>query len=222
LTFIEYNSRLCILGRIQISVSICLGSVTLLLHCGANPAAGLLGYLNFSDGRPDPRWQRGLNEAFAYFARREEPQPSRALIEWLTALLAKLQSEGTAGFRDVGQGRGVLGDRQRLVNEQQIVAELARDELLHTAGLLDKSLQVFALSPKLVLGCRTEACEELGKAALQLRLGQQFHPAPNRDALLTQQFGVPGLKRAALKRILDREFDVVNFHNLSLVGGLGE
>ena len=39
--------------------------------------------------------------------------------------------------------------------------------------------------------------------------------------LLTQQFGVPGVKRAALERILDRGFDVVNFHNISLVGGLG-
>ena len=41
------------------------------------------------------------------------------------------------------------------------------------------------------------------------------------SALLTQQLGVPGPKRAALERILSRGFDVVNFHNLSLVGGLG-
>lgn len=39
--------------------------------------------------------------------------------------------------------------------------------------------------------------------------------------LITQQFGVPGPKREALTRILARGFDVVNFHNLSLVGGLG-
>ena len=28
--------------------------------------SGLLGYLNFSDGRPDPRWQKPLNDAYAF------------------------------------------------------------------------------------------------------------------------------------------------------------
>jgi glycosyltransferase involved in cell wall biosynthesis len=37
--------------------------------------------------------------------------------------------------------------------------------------------------------------------------------------LITQQTGRPGLKRAALRRILDRQFDVIHFHNISLVGG---
>lgn len=37
--------------------------------------------------------------------------------------------------------------------------------------------------------------------------------------LLTQQTGHPGLKQPALRAILDRDFDVVNFHNISLVGG---
>ncbi len=37
--------------------------------------------------------------------------------------------------------------------------------------------------------------------------------------LFTQQTGHPGLKYSALKKILDRDFDVVNFHNISLVGG---
>lgn len=39
--------------------------------------------------------------------------------------------------------------------------------------------------------------------------------------LITQQLGVPGPKAPALRRILANDFDVVNFHNLSLVGGLG-
>jgi glycosyltransferase involved in cell wall biosynthesis len=37
--------------------------------------------------------------------------------------------------------------------------------------------------------------------------------------LITQQTGRPGLKSAALRAILKRDFDVVNFHNISLVGG---
>lgn len=37
--------------------------------------------------------------------------------------------------------------------------------------------------------------------------------------LLTQQTGHPGLKYTALKNILSQHFDVVNFHNISLIGG---
>ena len=29
-------------------------------------ASALLGYLNFSNGRPDPRWQKQLDDAYAY------------------------------------------------------------------------------------------------------------------------------------------------------------
>jgi glycosyltransferase involved in cell wall biosynthesis len=39
--------------------------------------------------------------------------------------------------------------------------------------------------------------------------------------LITQQFGVPGLKSAELKNIFSEEYDVVNFHNISLIGGPG-
>lgn len=37
--------------------------------------------------------------------------------------------------------------------------------------------------------------------------------------LVTQQLGVPGLKHARLRDILAQPFDVVNFHNISLIGG---
>lgn len=37
--------------------------------------------------------------------------------------------------------------------------------------------------------------------------------------LITQQTGHPGLKLTELRAILGRDFDVVNFHNISLVGG---
>ena len=39
--------------------------------------------------------------------------------------------------------------------------------------------------------------------------------------IITQQAGIPGLKSAALRKILAAPFDVVNFHNVSLVGGPG-
>jgi glycosyltransferase involved in cell wall biosynthesis len=39
--------------------------------------------------------------------------------------------------------------------------------------------------------------------------------------LITQQAGVPGVKSQRLRAVLGRDFDVVNFHNISLVGGPG-
>lgn len=39
--------------------------------------------------------------------------------------------------------------------------------------------------------------------------------------LITQQIGRPGVKAAQLRTVLEREFDVVNFHNISLIGGPG-
>lgn len=39
--------------------------------------------------------------------------------------------------------------------------------------------------------------------------------------LVTQQTGSPGLKHSHLAQLLGRPFDVVNFHNISLIGGPG-
>src|SRR5260370_41075892 len=41
-------------------------------------AAKLLGYLNYSDGRPDPRWQKQVNDAFAFLADHHVAEPWRA------------------------------------------------------------------------------------------------------------------------------------------------
>ncbi len=74
----------------------------------AVPPAGLLGYLNFSQGRPDPRWQRQLADAFAFAAERLEGAPWEVLHRWLTDRLAALQAGGGAAFQDVTQARAVL------------------------------------------------------------------------------------------------------------------
>jgi glycosyltransferase involved in cell wall biosynthesis len=47
------------------------------------------------------------------------------------------------------------------------------------------------------------------------------HPLGALSPLVTQQTGRPGLKRAALHAILERDFDVIHFHNISLIGGPG-
>jgi hypothetical protein len=74
----------------------------------AVPAAGLLGYLNFSDGRPDARWQKQLNDAYAWLAGQGEAAPWQALTEWLKNCLDQLQTSGAAAFRNVEQAHGVL------------------------------------------------------------------------------------------------------------------
>lgn len=46
-------------------------------------------------------------------------------------------------------------------------------------------------------------------------------PAGRLSPLATQQTGYPLFKRGQLEKILAREFDVIHFHNISLVGGPG-
>src|SRR6516164_3527089 len=75
---------------------------------GAVSAAKLLGYLNFSDGRPEPRWQKLLNEAYAFLDTHGESRPHRALYEWLVAQLSSLQTNQVAGFKKVDQVSKVL------------------------------------------------------------------------------------------------------------------
>lgn len=50
------------------------------------------------------------------------------------------------------------------------------------------------------------------------RLESPFGPL---SPIMTQQTSQPGLKEEQLRELLARDFDVVHFHNISLVGGLG-
>jgi hypothetical protein len=68
----------------------------------------LLGYLNFSEGRPDVRFQRQLNDAYAHFADQGDPEPWRALHDRLRARLAELRAADNAAFRDATQAAAVL------------------------------------------------------------------------------------------------------------------
>ncbi|MFO0880759.1 MAG: hypothetical protein U0840_25790 [Gemmataceae bacterium] len=69
-------------------------------------AQTLLGYLNFSDGRPDHRWQRQLNDAFASLA--QAPAPWETLFAELTTHLQRLHTSGSAAFREVSQAMMAL------------------------------------------------------------------------------------------------------------------
>jgi hypothetical protein len=71
-------------------------------------ASAVLGHLNFSDGRPEPRWQRQVNDAFSFFARRGDAAPWMALLDWLDERLHQLHAGGVSAFRDVAQAEEVL------------------------------------------------------------------------------------------------------------------
>ncbi|HEV3146435.1 MAG TPA: hypothetical protein VGZ47_21285 [Gemmataceae bacterium] len=71
-------------------------------------AGQLLGWLNLSDGRPNPKWQRQLDDAFDVLVRRQVAQPWISLRTWLTSELQKLQAEGQAAFQDPAQARAAL------------------------------------------------------------------------------------------------------------------
>ncbi|WP_171472217.1 hypothetical protein [Frigoriglobus tundricola] len=69
--------------------------------------AKLLGYLNFSDGRPDPRFQKGLADAAAHLLETGDPAPWRTLPQWLAHELNGLVAGGAPAFRDPAQARAV-------------------------------------------------------------------------------------------------------------------
>jgi hypothetical protein len=71
-------------------------------------AAALLGYLNFSDGRADPRWEKQLNDTYAFFGDQGAERPWDDLLDWLRANLRQLQESGGAAFRDSRQAQIVL------------------------------------------------------------------------------------------------------------------
>src|SRR5260370_6497894 len=74
----------------------------------------ILGYLNFSEGKPDGRFQKQLNEAYAILAQGADAsrselvrRPWQALHEILTRKLQELKKEGGA-FQDARQAEAVL------------------------------------------------------------------------------------------------------------------
>lgn len=90
--------------------------------------AKLLGYLNFSDGRPDPRFQRGLAELGAALLAEPADTPlTERLATCLLEELQRLQAAGASAFRDIRQAQTVL---------QIALRELPREYRQHHADLL--------------------------------------------------------------------------------------
>ncbi|MFN4260288.1 MAG: hypothetical protein ACK4RK_13405 [Gemmataceae bacterium] len=87
----------------------------------------LLGYLNFSEGKPDPRFQKQLNDAYGYLAEHGASEPWKFLLRLLTEQLVAVRSSGASAFQDVSQAEAVLA----LVEQRVLAAYRA-----HHADLL--------------------------------------------------------------------------------------
>jgi hypothetical protein len=74
----------------------------------AVPLAAMLGYLNFSEGKPDARFQRNLSDAFTALSGRGAKVPWQVLHEVLAQELTALHEGQGSAFRDVDQARAVL------------------------------------------------------------------------------------------------------------------
>ena len=82
------------------------------------PPQSLLGYLNFSDGRPDAKFQRAFNQAYAVLLDSGIPTPWLTLGEWLDRCAVELSETGSSAFLDVSQARAVIqADVDRLYAE---------------------------------------------------------------------------------------------------------
>src|SRR6478672_5906236 len=66
----------------------------------------ILGYLNFSEGRPDPRFQRQWNDAYAHFA--DASAPWIDLRQALEKGLADLKRAGKTAFAQSVQAESAL------------------------------------------------------------------------------------------------------------------
>ena len=74
----------------------------------AVPLTALLGYLNFSEGKPDARFQKQLQDTFAHVRLQGATEPWQELERSLSAKLDELRAAGSGAFQEAGQARAVL------------------------------------------------------------------------------------------------------------------
>ncbi len=68
----------------------------------------LAGYLNFSEGRSDPRFQKNFNDLYAHYARQGAAAPWIDVRQALEQALFTLSSSGKAAFKEITQAKSVL------------------------------------------------------------------------------------------------------------------
>jgi hypothetical protein len=77
-------------------------------HLDPGLAQTLLGYLNLSDGRPDSRWQKQVNEAFTQLAKQGAVRPWEMFLDQLGGRLGELHTSGSTAFRNISQASETL------------------------------------------------------------------------------------------------------------------
>ncbi len=70
--------------------------------------SALLGYLNFSTGKPDPRFQKQFHDAWCFIAEHGSEKPWRDLSVVLRDRLGKLKQSGAAAFADSTQAEACI------------------------------------------------------------------------------------------------------------------
>ena len=78
------------------------------LHLDPGLLQGMLGYVNFSTGKPDARFQKQTNDAFASLIDQGSERAWQDMGAVLLEGLAALQQGGSAAFREVEQARAVV------------------------------------------------------------------------------------------------------------------
>ena len=68
----------------------------------------VVGYLNFSNGKPDARFQKAWNQAQAFVAGIDSVQPWNTLCQWLLEQCPTIATQGGSAFQDLDQARTVL------------------------------------------------------------------------------------------------------------------
>lgn len=151
----------------------------------------LLGYLNFADGRPDPKFQKGLADAFAALLAVEHPAPQTVVPGWLLHTAGDLAASGSAAFRDTTQARAVIDTalvRLPTAYRQHHADLLAHqaDRELFTAFFLARACEAVLRQgapwdqpDRLVAGALTQLNDYVGYrpiAVLETRPNTEYYP----------------------------------------------
>jgi hypothetical protein len=127
---------------------------------------GILGYLNFSTGKPDAKFQKQLSDAYAVLDRAEREPPWLTLRDRLRADLADLRAGGAPAFQDATQVDAILG----LVFERLLPAYQAHhsDLLFHQSerDLFQPGFLARAFEAVLAQGGPWDEEERIVRAAL--------------------------------------------------------
>ncbi|MFO0807457.1 MAG: hypothetical protein U0746_02430 [Gemmataceae bacterium] len=120
---------------------------------------GLLGYLNFSDGRPDPRFQGQFHAAC-----RQAQSANVSVVDLLDGQLTELQNSGSSAFRDVGQARAVIAALRDLPaayrSHHRDLLELVDDQTLFAPLFLARACEA-------ILAARAQGDGDLVADAIQ-------------------------------------------------------